>query len=68
MTSGPFFDPYAVLQVIPTAEQEVVHSAFRALALKYHPDRDPSRRAAAKVADLNRGLRVGARRAVARRP
>lgn len=54
MTSGPFFDPYAVLQVVSTAEQEVVHGAFKALAFKYHPDRDPSRRAAAKMADLNR--------------
>jgi curved DNA-binding protein CbpA len=52
--AGPVFDPYAVLQVVPTAEQEVVHGAFRALALKYHPDRDPSRRAAEKMGDLNR--------------
>ena len=54
MTSGPLFDPYAVLQVVPTAEQEVVNAAFKALAFKYHPDRDASRRAAAKMADLNR--------------
>lgn len=54
MTSGPIFDPYAVLQVVPTADQEVVQAAFKALAFKYHPDRDPSRRAAAKMADLNR--------------
>ena len=54
MTSGPDLDPYAVLQVIPTAEQEVIHGAFRALAFKYHPDRDPSRRAADKMAALNR--------------
>ena len=54
MTSGPDFDPYAVLQVVPTAEQEVIHGAFRALAFKYHPDRDPSRRAAEKMAALNR--------------
>ena len=39
-------DPYRVLQVAPTAEQEVVNAAFRALALKYHPDRDPSQAAA----------------------
>lgn len=58
MTSGPTFDPYAVLQVIPTAEQEVVHGAFRALAFKYHPDRDPSRRAAAKMAELNRAYAI----------
>jgi curved DNA-binding protein CbpA len=48
------FDPYAVLQVVPTCEPEVVHAAFRALALKYHPDRDPSRRAERRMAELNR--------------
>jgi curved DNA-binding protein CbpA len=48
------FDPYALLQVVPTCEQEVVHAAFKALALKYHPDRDATRRAAAKMAELNR--------------
>ncbi|MGH2428013.1 MAG: J domain-containing protein [Candidatus Limnocylindria bacterium] len=51
-------DPYAVLQVVPTAEQEVVHAAYRALALKYHPDRDRSRRAAAKMAALNRAYAI----------
>lgn len=54
MTSGPAFDPYAVLQVVPTAEQVVVHAAFKALALKYHPDHDQTRRAADKMAELNR--------------
>lgn len=51
---GPSFDPYAVLQVVATAEQEVIHGAFRALAFKYHPDRDASRRAEQKMAELNR--------------
>jgi len=54
MTSGPSFDPYAILQVVTTAEQEVVHAAFKALALKYHPDHDATRRAATKMAELNR--------------
>lgn len=31
-------DPYKVLQVDPDAEPEVIRAAFRALALKYHPD------------------------------
>lgn len=48
------FDPYAVLGVMPTAEQEVVIAAFKALALKYHPDHDATRRAADKMAALNR--------------
>ncbi|HEU5325018.1 MAG TPA: DnaJ domain-containing protein [Candidatus Limnocylindria bacterium] len=54
MTAGPQFDPYAVLQVVPTCEQEVVHAAFKALAMRYHPDRDGSRRAADRMAELNR--------------
>jgi curved DNA-binding protein CbpA len=58
MSTAPGFDPYAVLQVVPTAEPEVVRAAFRALALKYHPDRDASRRAASKMADLNRAYRL----------
>ena len=31
-------DPYKVLQVDPDAEPEVIRAAYRALALKYHPD------------------------------
>lgn len=54
MTPEPRFDPYAVLQVVPSCEQEVIHAAFRALALKYHPDHDATRRASAKMAELNR--------------
>lgn len=53
MTSSPTFDPYAVLQVVATAEQEVIHAAFKALALKYHPDHDATRRAADRMAELN---------------
>lgn len=53
MSPGPTFDPYAVLQVVPTAEQEVIQSAFKALAFKYHPDRDATRRAAEKMTHLN---------------
>ena len=52
------FDPYAVLQVLPTADQEVVNAAFKALALKYHPDRDVTRRAAEKMAQLNRAYAI----------
>jgi molecular chaperone DnaJ len=31
---------YRVLQVDPAAEREVIERAYRALALKYHPDRN----------------------------
>jgi curved DNA-binding protein CbpA len=58
MQTAPPFDPYAVLQVVPTADVEVIHAAFRALALKYHPDRDATRRAATKMEDLNRAYAV----------
>ena len=58
MTSRSSFDPYAVLQIVPSADQEVVHAAFRALALKYHPDHDSTRRASEKMAELNRAYAV----------
>ncbi len=46
-------DPYKVLQVAPSAEQEVLQAAFRALALKYHPDRDTSGYATRRMLELN---------------
>ena len=49
----PTIDPYQVLQISPTAEPEVVHAAFRALAFKYHPDRDSSSRASRRMIELN---------------
>jgi len=59
MTSGPTpFDPYAILQVLPTADQVVINAAFKALALKYHPDHDATRRAADKMAELNRAYAI----------
>jgi len=54
MTRRSPLDPYAVLQILPTADQEVVHAAFKALAHKYHPDHDSTRRASEKMAELNR--------------
>jgi curved DNA-binding protein CbpA len=55
---APDRDPYSVLQVVPTADMEVVHAAFRALALKFHPDRDRTRRAAEKMGELNRAYAI----------
>ncbi|MBA3688642.1 MAG: DnaJ domain-containing protein [Chloroflexi bacterium] len=46
-------DPYQTLQVLSSAEQEVLHAAFRALAMKYHPDRDSSARASRRMMELN---------------
>ncbi len=51
-------DPYQVLQVAPSCEQEVVHAAYRVLAQKYHPDRDPSRHAQKRMAQLNEAYAV----------
>jgi curved DNA-binding protein CbpA len=53
MNAVPEVDPYRVLQVVPSAEQEVIHAAYRALALKYHPDRDRSGRAQRRMLELN---------------
>jgi curved DNA-binding protein CbpA len=53
MSASGAVDPYAVLQVAPTAEQEVIHAAFRALALKYHPDRDGTGYASRRMLALN---------------
>ncbi|MGI8999744.1 MAG: DnaJ domain-containing protein [Candidatus Limnocylindria bacterium] len=44
--------------MVSTAEQEVITGAFKAQAFKYHPDRDPSRRAAEKMAQLNHAYAV----------
>ena len=49
----PPIDPYQVLQVLPTAEPEVLNAAFRALAMKYHPDRESGSYAARRMAELN---------------
>ncbi|HEX9738464.1 MAG TPA: DnaJ domain-containing protein [Candidatus Limnocylindria bacterium] len=46
-------DAYRVLQVAPDCEDEVLHSAYRALALKYHPDRDATQFAARRMSELN---------------
>jgi curved DNA-binding protein CbpA len=46
-------DAYGVLQVAPDCEDEVLHGAYRALALKYHPDRDVTQYAARRMAELN---------------
>lgn len=64
-------DPYAVLQVLPSAEDEVVRAAFRALAFKFHPDRDVSEYAALRMREINLAYALvktpGARAAFERR-
>jgi curved DNA-binding protein CbpA len=46
-------DAYHVLQLQPTAEPEVIRAAYRALASKYHPDRDASSYAARRMREIN---------------
>jgi curved DNA-binding protein CbpA len=46
-------DPYRVLQVLATADQEVLNAAFRALAQKYHPDHDLTDLAERRMAEIN---------------
>jgi len=51
-------DPYRVLQVAPHAEQEVIQAAYRALALKYHPDRDRTPDAQRRMLQINAAYTV----------
>jgi DnaJ domain len=44
---------YDVLQVSPSASQEVIHAAYRALARGYHPDVNPTPLAAQRMLELN---------------
>ena len=48
-----FEDYYEILQVHPSAEPEVVEAAYRKLAGKYHPDRNPNPTAEEKMKKLN---------------
>jgi DnaJ-class molecular chaperone len=51
-------DPYKVLQVVSTADQEVIRAAYRALAMKYHPDHDQSARAVRRMIELNQAYEM----------
>lgn len=57
---GSAMDPYAELGVTPQAEPEVIRAAFRALAQRYHPDRQTGASAlwAAKMSRINQAYEV----------
>ena len=51
MTVPPNY--YEVLQVQPTAQQEVIDAAYRSLARKYHPDINPEPKAGRVMQEIN---------------
>ena len=46
-------DYYAILQVHPEAEKEVIDAAYRKLAAKYHPDVNQAPEAVEKMKQIN---------------
>lgn len=51
-------DHYKVLQVHPSAHPDVIQSAYRRLALLYHPDTNPAPEAVEMMARLNEAYEV----------
>ena len=51
-------DYYRILQVDPAAHDDVIQAAYRRLALRYHPDRNPSAAAARVMARINAAYEV----------
>ena len=49
---------YALLQVTPTADLEIITAAYRALIRRHHPDRNPSPTADATTKRLNEAWEV----------
>ncbi len=51
-------DYYRILQVDPSAEWEVIESAYKRLARKYHPDANPSPDANERMKVINEAYEV----------
>jgi hypothetical protein len=49
---------YEILQIALNAEPEIVDAAYRRLALKYHPDHDPSPYANIRMQEINEAYEV----------
>ena len=58
MTRATSPDYYAILQVHPNAEKEVIGAAYRKLAAKYHPDVSHSPDAVEKMKQINAAYEV----------
>ena len=54
----PQLDYYAVLEIAPSADPAEVNSAFRRLAWRYHPDRNPASGATLQFQDINEAHQV----------
>ncbi|MFC2036213.1 DnaJ domain-containing protein [Chloroflexota bacterium] len=51
-------DYYQILQVHPTAEQEIIRAAYDRLAKKYHPDVNQAPSSTKKMTDINEAFEV----------
>src|SRR3954463_6735155 len=49
---------YQVLQVDTGADPDIISTVYRRLALRYHPDRDPSQEAQLRMRELNQAYAV----------
>ena len=56
-------DYYAILGVSPDSEDIVINAAYRALVLRYHPDKNSSAQAARKTAEINGGKSANSKEA-----
>jgi hypothetical protein len=49
---------YDILQIKPDASADEIQHAYRKLAMRYHPDRNPAPDAAAKMAEINEAYEI----------